>query len=84
LDTEHLGRVNVLLQVFKNAAGARVVAQDKATADFLAQGGDELKEGFDQRTPFKLQSLEFTAAQDAPAAPTSETAPRFGGFSTRA
>ena len=61
LNTESLGTVKVHLQVWKDAASARVTAQDKATADFLAQGSDELKSGFAERTPFKLQSVEFAA-----------------------
>jgi hypothetical protein len=69
LNTGSLGKVKVLLQVWKDAASARVVAEDPETADFLAGGADDLKAGFAERTPFKLQSLDFTA----------EAAPERGG-----
>ena len=75
LNTESLGTVKVTLQVWKNAASARVTAQDKATADFLAQGADELRDGFSRRTPFKLQSLDFAAENQAPAAGPQAAAP---------
>jgi hypothetical protein len=62
LNTGELGQVKVLLQVWKDAASARVVAQDLETADFLASGADDLKSGFAERTPFALQTLDFKAA----------------------
>lgn len=64
LNTGSLGTVKVLLQVWKDAASARVLAQDAPTADFLSDGADDLRSGFAERTPFKLQSLDF--AVDAP------------------
>jgi Flagellar hook-length control protein FliK len=66
LNTESLGPVTVTLQVWKNAASARVLAQDKETAAFLAQGADELRAGFSENTPFALNSLDFSA-ESAPA-----------------
>jgi hypothetical protein len=41
-----------------------VIAQDEATSQFLKDGADELRDGFGERTPFKLQALDF--AVDAP------------------
>jgi hypothetical protein len=74
LNTGELGPVKVLLQVWKGAASARVLAQDEATAQFLADSADELRGGFAERTPFKLQALDFAAASpregfDGPTAP---------------
>ena len=40
------------------------MAQDAPTANFLSDGADDLRNGFAERTPFKLQSLDF--AVDAP------------------
>jgi len=68
LDTESLGPVTVSLQVWKDAASVRVLASDKANAAFLAQGADDLRDGFAANTPFALRSLDFTVAQ-AKAAP---------------
>jgi hypothetical protein len=77
--------VSVTLQVWKNSASARVVAQDKATAEFMAQGGEELRAGFADRTPFKLTSLDFAAADPAaPAAPPAGPDRAGGGLSLRA
>jgi hypothetical protein len=64
LNTGELGTVKVLLQVWKDAASARVIAEDAETADFLAEGADELKAGFADRTPFKLQALDFDTNED--------------------
>jgi hypothetical protein len=84
LNTESLGTVKVLLQVWKGQASARVIGQDPETAEFLASGADELRSGFAERTPFKLQALEFAVGDDSPAGPATSpvaaSAPAAGGF----
>ena len=79
LNTESLGPVTVTLQVWKNSASARVVAQDKETAAFLAQGAEDLRAGFSENTPFALGSLDFSA-EAAPAPPgfPGSGAPTYG------
>jgi hypothetical protein len=85
LNTEHLGKVQVHLQVWKNAAGVRVLAEDGATADFLKQGSGELKAGFAERTSFALRSLEFGAGEPEAKAPAfSGLEPPQTGLSLRA
>jgi hypothetical protein len=71
LQTESLGEVRVLMQVWKGAANVSVKAVDQDTSDFLQSGSAELKAGFAERTPFKLQNLGFDVAtgleaQEAP------------------
>ena len=83
LNTEHLGAVTVSLQVWKSSASARVITQDKATADFMARGSEELRAGFTDRTPFRLSALDFAVAESgAPAPAAGPDAP--GGLSLRA
>lgn len=77
LNTGSLGTVKVLLQVWKDAASARVLAQDAATAEFLAAGGDELRTAFSDHTPFKLQSLDFGVDEER--RPTMAEGPQAGG-----
>ena len=62
LQTESLGEVKVLMQVWKGSANVSVKAADQGTADYLQSGSDELKAGFAERTPFKLQNLGFDVA----------------------
>jgi hypothetical protein len=84
LNTESLGPVTVTLQVWKNAAGARVIAADKETAAFLAQGADDLKSGFAENTPFQLHTLEFAAADAAAVPAFSGSEPSSAGLSLSA
>ena len=72
LNTESLGEVKVLLQVWKGHASAVVKAQDEETAAFLATGAAELKQGFAERTPFRLQNLDFDVSQPGEALPGEE------------
>jgi hypothetical protein len=79
LNTESLGPVTVTLQVWKNSASARVLARDKETAAFLAQGADDLRAGFSENTPFALGSLDFSSeAASAPAGFPGSEAPALG------
>ncbi|HTB22121.1 MAG TPA: flagellar hook-length control protein FliK [bacterium] len=79
LNTESLGPVTVTLQVWKNSASARVIAADRETAAFMAQGADDLRSDFSENTPFALQSLEFsTAAASVPAQSSGPEAPSLG------
>jgi hypothetical protein len=64
LNTESLGEVRVLLQVWKGAVSASLKTEDKATADFLASGAAELKQGFAERTPFRVRGLDFAAVAE--------------------
>jgi hypothetical protein len=85
LNTESLGTVKVLLQVWKGSASARVLGADADATAFLAKGAAELREGFAERTPFHLQNLEFavsaTLGRRDPAAPD---APSTGGLNVSA
>jgi len=74
LNTESLGPVKVLLQVWKGSANARIIGADPAAAQYLAGGADELRQGFAERTPFKLQTLEFAAAEGGPQGPLAGAA----------
>jgi hypothetical protein len=69
LNTESLGEVRVLLQVWKGAVSASVKTEDQATADFLAGGAADLKDGFAQRTPFRVRALDFAARPEGEALP---------------
>jgi hypothetical protein len=82
LNTESLGPVKVQLQVWKGNANARVIGIDPAAAQYLAGGADDLRRGFAERTPFKLQTLEFAATEGGPQAsgPEAGSAPGAGGF----
>ncbi|HXC63093.1 MAG TPA: hypothetical protein VNZ67_01985, partial [bacterium] len=86
LNTEHLGTVKVLLQVWKGSASARVIGQDDEATAFLAKGAAELREGFAERTPFLLQNLEFAVAdaQARPGLTAGADAPPQGGLNVSA
>ena len=82
LNTDSLGPVKVLLQVWKGSANVRVIGADPSAAQYLAGGADELRSGFSQRTPFQLRTLEFAAAEGGPqgSAPNLDTpGPAAGG-----
>ena len=85
LNTESLGTVKVLLQVWKGSASARVLGETPEATAFLAQGAAELRGGFSERTPFNLQNLEFAVA-DAKTVPESSApeAPSAGGLNLSA
>ena len=76
LNTESLGTVKVVMQVWKGSASARVLGETPEATAFLAKGAAELKEGFAERTPFVLQNLEFAvaAAKNGPEAAAPEDA----------
>jgi len=76
LNTESLGTVKVLMQVWKGSASARVLGETPEATAFLSRGAAELREGFAERTPFLLQNLEFAVAgaKNGPEAPVPEDA----------
>jgi hypothetical protein len=85
LNTESLGTVKVLLQVWKGSASARVLGETPEATAFLAKGAADLREGFAERTPFLLQNLEFAVA-DAKTRPDKGglDAPARGGLNVSA